>query len=635
MRLPLKLPSPIHPRGASRPVAPAKARHQIRGCSGAHPEGGLATSRRLNWIHLIGPYWPALAAAFVAMIIQAGADLLEPWPLKVIFDQVLANKPVPAWLARWPLVAANRSTLIDAAAIAVVVIALIGAIASYVESYLSTAAGLGITHAIRRRVYHHLHSLSLSFYEQRKSGELVARLTGDVDSAYDFITSALLGGTFDVLLLLGMLVVMFSLDWRFTFVSLSIVPPLFFVVYSLTRRIKSSTRDARRQEAEVAAVAQEALSSIRTIKAFTSEAFEERRLDEANGLFVRLAMRARSLKARLSPVVDVIVALGTGLVLLVGVRLVISGRITAGSLLVFIVYVGKMYKPVRDLSKMSDTLSKSAVAIERIEELLDTKSSVRSYPDAQHAPRFAGRIEFSHVRFQYGPEHPTLRDISLRLAPGRVAALVGPSGSGKSTLIALIPRLYDVTAGVIRVDDVDIRRYTLQSLREQVSFVLQEPVLFHTTVWQNIAYGKPGAHRDDIEHAATLALAHDFIVRLPQGYDTVIGERGNTLSVGERQRLSIARAILRDSPILLLDEPSSALDAESESLVFAALETVMTGRTCMIIAHRLVTARRADVIFVLDAGRIVDSGTHQELLARGGLYAHLTELQLNPGRRPA
>lgn len=599
----------------------------------ALPEDDLATSRRLDWIRLIGPYWPALIVAFLAMLVEAGADLLEPWPLKIIFDHVLANKPVPAWLARWPLIAGDRIALLDAAAVAVVAIALVGAIASYAESYLSTAAGLGITHALRRKVYHHLHRLSLSFYEQRKSGELVARLTGDVDTAYDFISSALLGGTFDVLLLAGMLAVMFSLDWRFTFVSLAIVPPLFFVVYTLTRRIKVSTRDARRQETEIAAVAQEALSSMRTIKAFAAEEFEERRLDETNGLFVRLAMHARSLKARLSPVVDVIVAIGTGLVLFVGVRLVISGRITTGSLLVFIVYVGKMYKPMRDLSKMSDTLSKSAVAIERIEELLDTRSSVRSYPDAQRAPRFAGRLEFSHVRFGYVPEHPVLRDISFRVAPGRIAALVGPSGSGKSTLIALIPRLYDVTAGVIRVDDTDIRRYTLQSLREQVSFVLQEPVLFHTSVWRNIAYGKSDARRDEVEHAATLALAHDFIVRLPQGYDTVIGERGNTLSVGERQRLSIARAILRDSPILLLDEPSSALDAESEALVFAALERVMAGRTCIIIAHRLVTARRADVIFVLEAGQIVDSGTHEELLARGGLYAHLTELQLNPGRR--
>jgi len=592
-------------------------------------------SRRLNWARLVGPHWPALAVAFAAMLVEAGAGLLEPWPLKVIFDHVLADKPFPSWLAGWPAITGDKLNLLTAAAVAVVAIALIGAVASYIETILSASAGLAIGRELRRTVYEQLNRLSLSFFEQRKTGDLVSRLTGDVDTAYDFISSVLLGGAFDVLVLGGMLAVMLSMNWRFTLVSLAVVPPLFIVVYQLTRRIKSSTRAARRQEAEIASIAQETLSAMRTIKAFTAEEAEERRFDDAGGEYVRLAMAARRLKARLSPVVDVIVAAGTALVMLMGVRLVLSGSITAGSLLVFVYYIGKMYKPVRDLSKMADTVSKSAVAIERVEELLEARSSVRGYPDARPAPTLTGSLDFTHVSFAYVPEHPVLRDISFGVEPGRIAALVGPTGSGKSTLISLIPRLYDVTSGVIRVDHVDIRRYTLRSLREQVSFVLQEPVLFHTTVRENIAYGRPAAHRDEIEHAAEQAHAHDFIVHLPRGYDTSLGERGETLSVGERQRISIARAILRDSPILLLDEPSSALDAESEQLVFAALETVMAGRTCVIIAHRLATARRADVIFVLEDGRIAESGTHDQLLAHGKLYAHLTDLQLNPGRRPS
>jgi subfamily B ATP-binding cassette protein MsbA len=363
------------------------------------------------------------------------------------------------------------------------------------------------------------------------------------------------------------------------------------------------------------------------VKAFAQENFEEQRLDHEGRETVEASLRARSLKARLPPLVDVLVAIGTCLVLWYGVRLVLADRLTAGALLVFVVYLGKMYKPMKDLSKMSDTLSKAAVSFDRIGEILSIERQVRNSPGARPAPPFQGRIEFDHVKFAYAPGQRVLADVSLVVEPGQRAALVGPTGSGKSTLIGLIPRLYDVLDGRISIDGQDVRSYTLDSLRRQVSFVLQDAVLFRASVANNIAYGKPGATRDEIVRAATLANAHEFIMRLPNGYDTVLGERGETLSGGQRQRIAIARAIVRDAPILLLDEPSAALDPESESLIFEGLTRLMHGRTSITIAHRLATVRSADVIFVLDGGVIAERGTHDELLARGGLYARLYHIQ--------
>ena len=300
---------------------------------------------------------------------------------------------------------------------------------------------------------------------------------------------------------------------------------------------------------------------------------------------------------------------------------------TSGELLVFLLYLGKMYKPMRELSKMTDTISKAAVGWERIRAVLENEMQVRDLPGAKPAPRFKGRIEFDRVNFSYNETQPVLKDLSLKIQPGQLAALVGPTGAGKTTIVSLLPRFYDLTSGEVSIDGIDIRRFKIKSLRRQISFVLQESLLFRAPVWQNIAYGKPEASHDEIVRAAKLANADEFIDRMPDGYDTMIGERGVTLSGGQRQRIAIARAIIRDAPILILDEPSAGLDSASEKLVFDALGNLMTGKTSIVIAHRLATVRRADVIFVIDDGRVVEQGTHEELLDGGGLYSRLYDLQ--------
>jgi ATP-binding cassette subfamily B protein len=594
------------------------------------PAGGV-DARRLSFLSLLRPYWKLLSVAFAAMLVESAASLAEPWPLKIIFDHVLGSKQPPGWLSGWLGAGYGRLTLLNAAAIAVIVIAVVGAVSSFGQKYLSTTVAMRLGYDLRQLAYHHVQRLSLSFHEQRQTGDMVVRLTSDIDAAESFIASAVLGILLDVITLAGMVVVMFSLDWQFSLIGLSVTPILFVVTYRYTRRIKQATRAVKRQESQLASLVQESISSVRVVKAFAAEQVEEARLDRESRENVALSLQARAVKARLSPMVEVLVAIGTCLVLWFGVRHVLSGTLTAGALLVFVLYLGKMYKPMKDLSKMTDTWSKASVGLERIGEILRTESDIQDTAGAQPAPRFRGRIEFDHVRFGYATGHPVLQDVSLVVEPGQRAAVVGLTGSGKSTLFGLIARLYDVRGGRITIDGGDIRGYTLDSLRPQVSFVLQEALLFHTSVAENIAYGKPGATRAEIVRAATVANADEFITRLPQGYDTVVGERGETLSAGQRQRIAIARAVIRDAPILLLDEPSASLDAESEELIFQDLARLMEGRTSITIAHRLATVQRADVIFVLDRGVIAERGTHDELLARGGLYARLYRIQFRTG----
>jgi subfamily B ATP-binding cassette protein MsbA len=579
-------------------------------------------------VDFLRPHWKALALALLAVVGEAGTDLLQPWPLKIVLDYLLQSKKPPTWMAvplRW--IGPNKLAVLNFAVLAVAVIAIVGAISSYLENYLTASVGQSVMHDLRRTLYHHIHRLSLAEHDEKRTGDLIGRVTTDIEAIQSFITTALLGILSSVLTLVGIIGIMLYLNWRFTLISLAIAPVLFVVVYIFTRRIKKASRAVRKKESELLSIVQEVFSSIRVVKAFAREDYEERRFERQSLENVETALLGRNIKGTLSPIVDIIVAIGTCLMLGYGARLVLAGQLTPGGLVLFLFYLGMMYKPMRDLSKMTDTVSNAEVGFDRIREVLETDSGMRDQAGARRAGRFKGKIEFDKVSFGYSHDQLILKDMSFAIEPGQVAAFVGPTGGGKTTLISLVARFYDPLSGEVRIDGTNIRTYTMKSLRQQISFVLQETLLFRASVWENIAYGRPEASREEIIRAAKLANAHEFIEEMPEGYDTMVGERGVTLSGGQRQRIAIARAVIRDTPILILDEPTSGLDAASEQAVFEALDRLMKDKTSIVIAHHLATIRRADIIFVVKDNTLVERGTHDELLAAGGLYSELYEIQ--------
>src|SRR6266851_4209487 len=611
----------------------------------------LASSKKLRITDLIRPHWMALSLALTAMLGEALTDVLEPWPIKIVVDNIKQAHKLPGRLGGFiaTLFGQKHYAVLNFAVAAVAVIAIAGAVSSYFEKYLSTNVSQWVGHDLRRTLYQHIQRLSLAEHDKSRTGDLITRVTSDIEAVQDFINSALLGILVNVLTLLDMIGVMFYLNWRFTLIALSVSPALFLVVYYFTRRIKRASRAVRKKESELLSLVEEVLTSIRVVKAFAREDYEQKRFESESLENVEAGLRARRVKARLAPVVEVIVAIGTCLVLWYGARLALAGQLTTGTLIVFLLYLGKMYKPMRDLSKMTDTVSKAMVGYERIQEVLETESRVQDEPHARPTPRFKGQIEFSTVSFHYGGDQERasdnenesekeneeqkqiLKDVSFNIGAGQIAAFVGPSGAGKTTLVSLIPRFYDPVSGHIEIDGTDIRRYRLKSLRDQISFVLQDTLLFRATIWENIAYGKPSASPKEIKRAAELANAQEFIDEMPDGYDTMVGERGVTLSGGQRQRIAIARAVIRDTPILILDEPTVGLDAASEQSVIDALDKLMKGRTSVVIAHHLSTIRHADVIFVIKDCELVEQGTHEGLLANDGVYAELHRIQTPEG----
>jgi ATP-binding cassette, subfamily B, bacterial len=582
---------------------------------------------------LLRPYFKGLAIGIVAVVIEGAAGVAEPWPLKIVIDNAVKAKPAHGWWSTLLLggPAADRMAILKFAALAVLAIAAVGAAAAYIEKYLTATIGQRVVHDLRQTLYCRIQRLSLDYHDRKQTGDLISRLTSDIDAIQSFIGTGMLSALINSLTLVGMIAIMGSLNWRFTLVALSVAPLLFVVVFRYTRRIKEASREVRKKESQMVSVIQETLSSMRVVKAFAREEHEERRLADESLGSIEIALRVRGMKVRLAPMVDLIIAVGTCLVLWVGGGMVVNGALSAGSLVLFVWYLGRMYKPMRELSKMTDSYTKAVVGYERIREVLEADHEVKDLPEARIAPGLRGTIEFHNVTFSYEPNRPILKRVNFLIEPGQVAALVGPTGAGKTTIINLIPRFYDPDHGAVKIDGADVRLFRQKSLRDQISFVLQDTLLFRGPVWYNIAYGKPGATQSEILAAATLANAHEFIERMPEGYDTVIGERGVTLSGGQRQRIAIARAIIRNSPILILDEAGTGLDAASEQLVFEALDRLMKGKTSVVIAHRLSTIRAADVILVVDGGEIVERGNHDQLVRSGGIYAKMHALQFNDG----
>jgi ABC-type multidrug transport system fused ATPase/permease subunit len=580
---------------------------------------------------LLRPYRGSLAVILIAMLVQSTMTLAAPWPLKIVIDNVVVNRKLDPWLAgvlKPLLTHAHRVHLAVGAAIAVIVIAILNAAASYVANYFTESVGQWVANDLRMRTYHHLQYLSLRYYDSHQSGVLLSTITADVLTIQNFSSSATLGIVVDMFTILGMLVVMFFLNWDFTLVAVAITPLLLLLATRFKKAVKSSTHEVRKQQSNIVAVVQQDLESIRVVKAFGRQELEQQALAAVSQATVAAALKARQVKALLSPIVSVIVSFCVAFVLWRGSLLILAKGMTAGELTVFLSYLGSFFKPVKDLASMNNSIAQTAVAVERIRTILDADAILPEKENAREQ-EIHGDIVFDHVAFAYDESCPVLRDVSFHVKPGEMVGVVGPTGGGKSTIMSLIPRFYDPSGGAVLVDGVDVRDYRLQKLRDQIGYVLQETVLFRGTVRDNIAYGRNGATEEEIVEAAKLANADEFISRMPNGYQTFVGDRGDTLSGGQRQRIGIARAIIRNNPILILDEPTAALDTESERLVIQALERLMKGRTVLTIAHRLSTIRDADKILVLKDGVVAEQGTHDQLVALGGTYAELYSVQFD------
>jgi ATP-binding cassette, subfamily B, bacterial len=567
----------------------------------------------------------SIAWALLQVLLIAGFELLKPWPLQIVIDNALGGKPFPI-----AALSSSPGKLLLLACLGMVLVHFGAGVLTLLHNYTAIRIGQNMVNDLRGALYAHLQRLSLAFHSRQRVGDLLYRITADSFAVQTMIMNGALPILSAIVLLAGMLIVLFPLDPILSMLALTVVPVLFALISLFNRKIVEVAGDVRTTESRVYSLVQWAMSSIKLVQAFTKEEEEHRRFMGASQESLQATLRLYSWQTLYSGTVNLVIAAGTAVVVFAGAQAVISGTLSIGQLIVFISYLAQLYAPINQITQSWGLIAGARVGARRIFEILDTepdlKDGTQTFP-----PRGArGDVTWSRIDFHYRADTPILTGIDLNVPAGTKVAVVGPTGVGKSTLLGLLPRFYDPSGGSVAIDGLDVREYTLRSLRGQIAMVLQPPLIFPLSVRDNIAYGRPGADDRAIERAARLAQIDDLIASLPAGYDTLLGESGTALSEGEKQRITIARALLRDAPILILDEPTSALDVTTEALVMAGIERLMMGRTTFIIAHRLSTVRRCDQILVLRGGAIVEQGTLPELLHLNGFFAEYYHTQFSP-----
>ena len=568
----------------------------------------------IRLLKYVKPYLLQVSVALVCTVLAAVANLYVPWIIKDVIDDVLTAKDM---------------VMLNFIAGGIIMVFLLRGIFFYGQTYLMAFVGQRVIIDIREAIYRHLQRLSLSYFETRRTGAIMSYITNDVAALQTALVESVVEMFTEGVVLIGSMVAMFVIHWKLSLLTFITLPLVFQAINIFGRKLRRAGMVMQERAADITSVLQETVLAVRVIKSFVREDYEIERFSRENYHNFRAQMKTSQLMATLTPLIEFLAAIGVTVIIWYGGREVIGGNLTSGSLIAFLIYVVNLSNPIKRLSRVYATIQRALAAAQRVFEVLDTEPDIQDIQGAADLPPIKGEVAFHNVSFEYKPGEPALIDVNLTARPGQMVAIVGPSGAGKTTIANLIPRFYDPTAGFIAVDGTDIKTVTIPSLRRQIGIVPQETILFNGTVYENILYGDLGAPREAVIAAAKAANADNFIMEMPLSYDTQIGERGTKLSGGQRQRIAIARAILKNPQVLILDEATSALDTESESLVQEALDKLMVGRTSFVIAHRLSTVQRADVILVLEKGRIVERGPHAELIKAGGLYSKLYQIQFD------